>query len=61
MNRQERKKIWVKKWKIEIAIQKHKNYMISKRKPHRASKEFKNFIKEFYKKNKRNKRNKRNK
>ena len=52
MNREEKKKLWIKNWKIEIAAQKHKEYMISKRKPYKASKEFKNFVKEFYKRNK---------
>ena len=52
MNRAEKKKLWIKNWKIEIAAQKHKEYMISKRKPYKISKQFREFIKEFYKRNK---------
>ena len=50
MNQKE--KLWKEKWRIEIALQKHKEFMISKRKPYKASKEFKNFVKEFFKRNK---------
>lgn len=44
------KKKWKQQWKWEIAAQKHQEYMISKRKPYKASKEFKKFVKDFAKK-----------
>tara|TARA_R110000772_G_scaffold33749_1_gene82135 strand:+ start:687 stop:839 length:153 start_codon:yes stop_codon:yes gene_type:complete len=50
MNIMEKKKLWIQKWKAEIAHQKFKSYLVNKR--GKISKEFKKFIKDFYKRNK---------
>tara|TARA_R110000764_G_scaffold4398_7_gene18143 strand:- start:4418 stop:4600 length:183 start_codon:yes stop_codon:yes gene_type:complete len=46
MNRKEKKKLWIQKWKAEISHQKFKSYLINKR--GKTSKEFKQFVKNFY-------------
>ena len=40
------KKKWKEKWKLEIRAQKHRNYLIGRRKGS-TSKEFKAFVKDF--------------
>tara|TARA_R100000951_G_scaffold111017_1_gene109533 strand:+ start:2187 stop:2324 length:138 start_codon:yes stop_codon:yes gene_type:complete len=41
------KKEWVQMWRWEINAQKHRAYLINKR--GKISKEFKKFVKDFYK------------
>ena len=48
MNRKEKKKLWIQKWKAEIAHQKFKCYLVNRR--GKTSKEFKQFVKNFYSK-----------
>ena len=46
MNREEKKKLWIRKWRWEIAAQIHKDFLVGRRKGS-TSKEFKLYVKNF--------------
>tara|TARA_R110000803_G_scaffold73202_2_gene136989 strand:- start:212 stop:364 length:153 start_codon:yes stop_codon:yes gene_type:complete len=50
MQRKQKKKVWIQRWKAEIEHQKFKSYLINKR--GKTSNEFKKFVKDFFKRNK---------